>query len=61
MVMALVNVFTNVILKDVNGKIFTSAQDSAVTTTSKQIFDCVTPSGTVYFDCHSLDIIYLIT
>ena len=28
---------------------------------SKSIFDCVVPSGTTYADCHSANVIYLIT
>ena len=34
------------------------AQDRAISTSSKQIFDCVASSGTVYLDFHSA-IIYL--
>ena len=38
-----------------------SAQDKAVSAASKRIFDFVTPSNTIYLDCHSLNVIYLIT
>ena len=51
----MLNVFTDVNLNDF------SAQDWAVSASSKRIFDCVALSGTVYLDCHSPNIIYLIT
>ena len=37
-----------------------SAQTRVVSTTSKRIFDCISPSATVYLGCHS-SVIYLIT
>lgn len=37
-----------------------SSQDKVVNTSSKRIFDGVIPSGTVYPDCHSPNVIYLI-
>ena len=51
----MLDVFTDVNLNDF------SAQDWAVSASSKRIFDCVALSGTVYLDCHSPNIIYLIT
>ena len=63
--MVLLNVFINVNLKYVKWMNFEfwvfSAQDRVVSTASKQIFDRVTPSGTVYLDCDSSDASYVIT
>ena len=40
--------------------IFT-ARYRIVSTASKRIFYCTTPSGTAYFDCQVLNVIYIIT
>ena len=37
------------------------AKDKAVSTATKRIYDCVVPPGTIYVDCHSSNVIYLIT
>ena len=40
-------------------KSISSAQERVNSPASKQIFDYVTPSSTVYRDCHSPNVIYL--
>lgn len=37
------------------------ARDRVVSSCTKRIYDCVTPSGSVYIDCNSANVIYLIT
>ena len=37
------------------------ARDKAISTCSKRIYDCITPPGTLYVDCHSSNLIYLLT
>ena len=38
-----------------------AAQDKVLSTCSKRIYDCIVPPGTVYIDCHTANVIYLIT
>ena len=38
-----------------------SAKDKAVSSASKRLFDCIVPAGSSYIDCHSANVIYLIT
>ena len=33
-------------------------RDKAVSSCTKRIYDCVTPAGTVYLDCHSTNLVY---
>ena len=47
LMMVMLNVFTNVNLKDFELELFFSAQDRVVSAASKRIFDCVTLSGTI--------------
>ena len=56
----LLNVFTKANLKAKRCQIknIFSVQDMVATTVSKQVLDCVTPSGTVYFDCNFLNVIH---
>ena len=42
-------------------KIFFLFKTKFVRTTSKQMFDCVTPFGTIYLDYHSPNVLYIIT
>ena len=35
--------------------------DKVVSTVTKRVYDCVVPPGTVYLNCHSSNLIYLIT
>ena len=37
------------------------AKDKVVSTSSKRIFNCIVPPGSVYIDCHSSNLIYLLT
>ena len=37
-----------------------SSQDWFVSTVCKKAFECFTPSGNIYLDCHSLNVIYMI-
>lgn len=37
------------------------ARDKVESTCTKRLYDCVTPPGTVYLNCHSTNLIYLIT
>ena len=37
------------------------ARDKVVSSCTKRFYDCVTPPGSIYIDCHSANVIYLIT
>ena len=37
------------------------ARDKTISTCSKRIYDCITLPGTIYVDCHSANLIYLLT
>ena len=37
------------------------ARDKVLSTSTKRIFDCKVPNGTVYLDCHTANVVYLIT
>ena len=37
------------------------ARDKVVSSCTKRIYDCVTPAGTSKIDCHSANVVYLIT
>lgn len=37
------------------------ARDKSISSCTKRTYDCITPPGTVYIDCHSTNVIYLIT
>ena len=37
------------------------AKDKAISTCSKRVYNCITPPGTLYVDCHSSNVIYLLT
>ena len=37
------------------------ARDKALSTCSKRVYDCITPPGTSYIDCHTSNVIYLLT
>ena len=37
------------------------ARNKVVSTCSKRIYDCITPPGSIYINCHSANVIYLIT
>ena len=60
-VMALLNIFINVNLKDISNEKYFSAQDRVVSTASKRSFDFVTQLGPVYLDCHLTSFAYVIS
>ena len=37
------------------------AKDKVVSVSTKRIYDCIVPDGTIYIDCHTSNVIYLIT
>ena len=36
-------------------------RDKAISSCTKRTYDCITPPGTIYVDCHSANLIYLLT
>ena len=59
--MVQINVYIKVNLENVQSKIFFSVQDRIFSIASKNTFDCVTLSGTIYLDFHLPTLIYVIT
>ena len=37
------------------------ARDKAISSCTKRVYECITPPGTSYVDCHSSNLIYLLT
>ena len=37
------------------------AKDKCISTCTKRIYNCITPPGTVYVDCHTSNVIYMLT